>query len=126
MRVNLTPQPRASSSLHFGVQAFEFGPGFVDLALPVDATLSFVGVSRPGGDFFGKFTYLSDTTAGQALPRHRTEFTCGHVQPTAMFGSVNELDPLHGGACNRWFKHFVECSFGVRIEIVGRVPAGCG
>jgi hypothetical protein len=108
----------ASSSLNFGVQTFEFGPGVVDVALPVDATLLFVGVSRPGGNVFGKCRYLSDTTAGQALPRHRTAFTCGPRQPPAMLGSVHALEPLHVGACHRWCHRCVACSRGVRMEIV--------
>jgi hypothetical protein len=47
----------------------------------------------PGGNFFGNESLAVDATA-QALPVHDADLDFRHVQPTAVFGGVANLQPL--------------------------------
>ena len=56
---------------------------------------------------------ISEALAGQA-----TEFAFGDVQPTAVFGCVNEVEAFHIRAGLFGRKRFVEGSDRMRVEVV--------
>jgi hypothetical protein len=54
-------QASASSSLDFGVEAFQFRAGVLDAKLPIDTALLGVGLVGPHADCGLQFGQLSDT-----------------------------------------------------------------
>ena len=49
---------------------------------------------------------------------HATQLALRHVEPTAVLGGVNKVDPPHVGAGLVGRKRFVERSFRVRVQVV--------
>jgi len=88
---NPEPEPSAPSHDDFRVDRSEFQPRVVDAELPIDAALSFVDGAMPGFGFPAYFRERCKATILQALARHRAEFVLGYVEPTAVLGSVMEL-----------------------------------
>src|SRR2546428_10324342 len=48
--------------------------------------------------FRSQFRQLADPASAQALAGEATQLALGHVQPTAVFRRVAEIEPLHVGA----------------------------
>ena len=85
----------ALSRLNFRVEPLQFHSGFVDGELPIDSSLLLVDTGGPGGNFGLQRLDVADPSVLQALAGHATQLTLRHVEPTAVLGSVNEIDPPH-------------------------------
>jgi hypothetical protein len=81
----------ASSSLDFGVEAFQFRAGVFDAELPVDTALLGVGLVRPCRDFGLQFSQFTDTASAEALACQAAQFAFGDNQPVAVFRCVAEV-----------------------------------
>src|SRR5580765_1284781 len=84
------PMASASPALDCRVEAFEFHAGVGGGELPVDAGLGLVPGFLPGGHFSDQRRLVTDPPV-EALPGQHRQFRLGHVQPTAMFGGVVDL-----------------------------------
>ncbi len=76
----------------FWVQPTQFDAGVVGRELPVDTIRVGVSVPLPGRRLCQTVSILN--SAGETLPSQRTEFAFGDVLPTAMLGSVVDLQTL--------------------------------
>src|SRR3954454_22977457 len=108
----------APSSLDFGVEPLPFDPGVFDAELPVDAALLGIRFVRPRCDLELKVDQFTDAAVAQALARQATQLALGDIQPTSVLRCVAESDPFDIGSRSVWFKRFIECSLGVRVEVV--------
>src|SRR6266849_8244995 len=59
--------PSASSSLDFGVEAFQFRAGVFDAELPINAALLGIGLFGPSCDFGLQFGQFAESAAAEAL-----------------------------------------------------------
>ena len=61
---------------------------------------------------------VADPSILQALAGHATQLALRHVEPTAVLGGVNEINPPHviAGLIGR--ERFVERPLGVRVLII--------
>jgi len=55
---------------------------------------------------------------GQTASCKNADFDLGHIEPTAMFGGVMELNPLQDAACFGRLESFIEGSRRVSVEVV--------
>jgi len=82
----------AASKLNFWVQPLQLDASLPNSKLPVDGSLLSVGPTGPGGYFRSQGL---DAAVGQALSGQATQFALGHVEPTTVFGGVDEIDSSH-------------------------------
>ena len=61
---------------------------------------------------------LADPSVLQALAGHATQLTLRHVEPTAVLGSVYEIDPPHVVTRLLGRECFVEGPLGVRVQVI--------
>ncbi len=61
---------------------------------------------------------VADPPVLQALAGHATQLAFSHVEPTAVLGSVNEVDPPHVLAGLLWWKRFVKRPLRVRVQVI--------
>ena len=108
----------AVSKLDFGVEFFEFCASVFDGEVPIDTALLGVGFVRPGFDFSLQDFEFPDSATRKALACHAAQFAFSDVQPTAVFGSMNDVQSADIVTCLVYWKRFVERAFGMRIQIV--------
>jgi len=66
-----------------------------------------VAAVLPGGDFLDQGVLVGDAPI-ETLRRQDAELGFSHVQPTAVFGRIVPLEPLHEPACLGGGEGFVE------------------
>ena len=108
----------APSRLNFRVEPLQFDRRFVDGELPIDSSLFLGDAGVPRGNFGLQRLEVADAPVFQALAGHATQLAFRHVEPTAVLGGVNEVDPADILPGLVWRKCFVECPLGVRVQIV--------
>ena len=108
----------ALSNLNFRVKPLQFDAGLLNSKLPVDGPLLDVCSSGPCGDFRLQGHDIADAAVGQALAGETTQFAFRHVEPTAVLGGVDEVDPSHVLAGFLGRERFVERPFRMRVQVV--------
>lgn len=84
-RLLTTKKTSASSSLKLRVQPFQFGPGVVDLELPIDAAVFVVGLVGPDPDLGLQQREFADAAVAEALAGQAAQFAFREgVHSTAM------------------------------------------
>ena len=114
----MLPRSSASSNLNLRVKPLQFDAGLLDSELPVDGALLDVCSSGPGGDFRSQGHDVADAAVGPALAGQATQFAFRHVEPTAVLGGVDEVDPSHVLAGFIGRKRVVERPFRMRVQVV--------
>ena len=84
---------------------------------PVDRVGASVARLFPVGHLVGQGGGVGDA-AIQALPAQDTQFDLGHVQPTAMFGGVMNLQPVDQRPSHCWLERLIQCRRFVGIQVV--------
>src|SRR5712691_12461769 len=82
-----------ASSLECRIEPLELDASAVGGELPVDLGVDLIAAGLPSADLAAQGFDLVDT-AVQALGNHHVEFDLGHVEPTAVLGRVDELEPI--------------------------------
>ena len=108
----------AASSLDLRIKELEFSAGVFDFHLPIDATLTRIGVGGPGRQFRLQLRQGSEPSSRDALPCQRAEFVLGDVQPTAVLRRLAEVKSPHDRSSSRRRKSLVKRADGVGIEVV--------
>ena len=85
--------------------------------LPIYSSLHSIAIFAPQLSLTGELLPSGDATI-QALSAHGTELDFRHVQPTAMFGSAVNPQPLGQAASLVRVKGFIERARLVRVEVV--------
>lgn len=62
------------------------------MELPIDGPLLFIDACGPSIDLELESIQAADAASSEALPGHGTQFTFGHIEPTAMFRCVHRAD----------------------------------
>ena len=96
---------------------FELDASILGRELPIYSSLRSIAIFAPQLGLTGELLPSGDATI-QTLPAHGTQLDFRHVQPTAMFGSVVNPEPLGQAASLVRLKGFVERARLVRVEVV--------
>jgi resolvase-like protein len=109
-------QSRSDKFKH-GIQTLELDASVRRGELPVNFHLLRVAGMLPGGDFRPHCLDVGDAPV-QALSLQYSQFELSHVQPTAVFRRVMNLQFVDQAPCLVWRKSLVQRGRFVRVEIV--------
>ena len=108
----------ALSNLNYWVEPLQFDPGLLDGELPVNGPLLGVCSLSPGSDLRLQSRDVTHAATRHALAGQAAQFAFRHVQPTAVLGSVDKVNPPNVFAGFLGWKCFVERSLGMRVQVV--------
>ncbi len=70
----------------------------IDLKVPIDSPLLFIGGCRPSVNFGLEFSQGFDAAACETLPGDGAQFALSNIEPTAMLGRINKVDAFDIGS----------------------------